>query len=141
MSDEPSAARRVCCGRGGSPVTSRVVVVAAIFVALGFWQLARNDEKQDGERAARAAYAAPAPALGDPDSPPPSGHARRSDGHVRRRRRSAPAQPSARGQGGYDVLTPLRLDDGTAVVVDRGWVARNAVDDRPRIARRRPPGP
>ena len=32
------------------------------------------------------------------------------------------------GEGGYDVLTPLRLEDGTAVVVDRGWVARNDVD-------------
>ena len=32
------------------------------------------------------------------------------------------------GEGGYDVLTPLVLDDGTAVVVDRGWVPRNDVD-------------
>lgn len=26
------------------------------------------------------------------------------------------------GQPGYEVLTPLRLDDGTAVVIDRGWL-------------------
>jgi cytochrome oxidase assembly protein ShyY1 len=32
------------------------------------------------------------------------------------------------GQGGYDILTPLVLDDGTAVIVDRGWVERSQVD-------------
>jgi len=26
------------------------------------------------------------------------------------------------GQPGYEVLTPLRLDDGTAVIIDRGWL-------------------
>ncbi len=31
------------------------------------------------------------------------------------------------GNGGYDVLTPL-LADGTAVVVDRGWVACNPAE-------------
>lgn len=29
------------------------------------------------------------------------------------------------GQAGYRVLTPLRLDENTAVLVDRGWVARD----------------
>ncbi|MHA7282921.1 SURF1 family cytochrome oxidase biogenesis protein [Arthrobacter sp. TMS2-4] len=26
------------------------------------------------------------------------------------------------GQPGYEVLTPLRLEDGTAVIIDRGWL-------------------
>ncbi|MHA7286065.1 SURF1 family cytochrome oxidase biogenesis protein [Arthrobacter sp. MDT3-44] len=26
------------------------------------------------------------------------------------------------GQPGYEVLTPLKLDDGTAVIIDRGWL-------------------
>jgi len=127
MSDEPSAARVLLRPRWFAGHIT-VVVIAAIFVALGFWQLARNHEKQDGERAARAAYAAPAPALGDPDSPPPSGTRVEvtgtydDAGEVLLRNR-------VRGSnGGYDVLTPLHLADGTAVVVDRGWVARNPAE-------------
>ena len=45
------------------------------------------------------------------------------------------------GEGGYDVLTPLRLDDGTAVVIDRGWVARNVAETGSRISWNRPPAP
>jgi cytochrome oxidase assembly protein ShyY1 len=101
-----------------------VVVLAVAFVALGFWQLSRNDEKHDAEAAARAEYAAPAPALGPAGGEPPSGtrvevtgtYAGDDEVLLRNRVRS--------GTGGYDVLTPLRLDDGTAVIVDRGWVSR-----------------
>ena len=32
------------------------------------------------------------------------------------------------GKDGYDVLTPLLLEQGTGVVVDRGWVAVNPVE-------------
>ncbi|MHA7144421.1 SURF1 family cytochrome oxidase biogenesis protein [Arthrobacter sp. TmT3-37] len=36
------------------------------------------------------------------------------------------------GQPGYEVLTPLRLDDGTAVIIDRGWLPiGNAEAGRP----------
>ena len=107
-----------------------IVVVATIaFLLLGFWQVDRNDEK----------------------------HARgpRRQGRVRRRPRPRSVRPARNrlpgqrveasgtydadsevllrnrvrdGEGGYELLTPLVLDDGTAVVVDRGWVPRNDVD-------------
>jgi cytochrome oxidase assembly protein ShyY1 len=36
------------------------------------------------------------------------------------------------GQPGYEVLTPLKLDDGTAVIIDRGWLPiGNAEAGRP----------
>ena len=131
---EPSAARILLRPRWVAGHIS-VLVVAAIFIALGFWQLARNGEKEDSERAARAAYAAAAPVLSGPDAPPASGTRVEVSGTydaagevlLRNRVRS--------GEGGYDVLTPLRLEDGTAVVVDRGWVARNDVDTGRGIAR------
>ncbi len=37
------------------------------------------------------------------------------------------------GQSGFVVLTPLRLDDGSAVLVERGWMARDFMD-RTRLA-------
>lgn len=32
------------------------------------------------------------------------------------------------GRSGFYLVTPLRLDDGTAVLVQRGWLARDAAD-------------
>ena len=37
------------------------------------------------------------------------------------------------GQIGFIVLTPLRLADGSAVLVERGWIARDFID-RTRVA-------
>lgn len=35
------------------------------------------------------------------------------------------------GQPGFDVLTPLLLDDGSVFIVDRGWVATGSEQDYP----------
>ncbi|MFM8236710.1 MAG: SURF1 family protein [Actinomycetota bacterium] len=101
------------------------VFMTALFVTLGFWQLSRNQEKRDETRAREAAFVAPAPPLGR--TSPASGtrvEARGTydpDGGVVLRDRM-------RGERiGADVLTPLRLADGTAILVDRGWVATPAV--------------
>ena len=40
------------------------------------------------------------------------------------------------GVSGYHVLTPLRMADGTAIVVDRGWVPLEY--DHPPVAPARP---
>ncbi|BBE22758.1 SURF1-like protein [Arthrobacter sp. MN05-02] len=46
------------------------------------------------------------------------------------------------GQPGYEVLTPLRLDDGTAVIIDRGWLPiGNAEAGRPDEIPDPPAGP
>ncbi len=45
------------------------------------------------------------------------------------------------GQPGYEVLTPLRLEDGTAVIIDRGWLPiGNAEAGRPDQVPAPPPG-
>jgi cytochrome oxidase assembly protein ShyY1 len=97
------------------------VVVTVAFVALGFWQLARNHQKQDKIRAERAAYAAIAPDL--VRSPVPVGQRVQASG-VYDRAYEVLLRNQVRGDAfGTDVVTPLKLDDGTAVLVDRGWVA------------------
>ena len=80
----------------------------------------------------KAAYAAPAPELR---------HRRRR--RARACRRAAPTTPrirvllrdQSRGDAvGDDVLTPLQLADGSAVLVDRGWVHSGSSRSRRTIA-------
>jgi cytochrome oxidase assembly protein ShyY1 len=99
------------------------VLVAGIFVALGLWQLGRHHHKHDKVRAERATYAAPAPVLGtaelaDGARVEVSGTYDGDASHETLLR-----DQLHQGNAGTDVLTPVRLTDGTAVVVDRGWVA------------------
>lgn len=105
-----------------------VLATSVTFVALGIWQYGRNGDKQDAERDARAAYAEPAPdllELGDDDaaSLPRVSVSGTYDagGEVLLRNRQRD------GDLGFDVVTPVRLADGTGVLVDRGWVSQRAV--------------
>jgi cytochrome oxidase assembly protein ShyY1 len=98
-----------------------VLVLTISFVALGFWQLARNHHKQQLVRSARAEFAAPAPDITSPNiviGNPGQAHGRYDPAH------EVVLRNIARGDhDGVDVLTPLVLADGSAVIVDRGWVA------------------
>lgn len=105
--------------------TVLAVVVAGVFAALGFWQYDRHHEKQDTVRAARAAYAAPAPAL-VPDTPPASGDRVEAAGTYLPAGEALLAGQDRGDDAGVDVLTPMRLADGAVVVVDRGWVRTGA---------------
>jgi cytochrome oxidase assembly protein ShyY1 len=105
-----------------------VIVLAAAFVALGFWQLARNDQKHEKDTKNKAAYAAPAPALGNAGAEPAPGSRVEATGTYDARHEALLRNRVRGDEGGYDVLTPLVLSDGTAVVVDRGWVERSQVD-------------
>jgi cytochrome oxidase assembly protein ShyY1 len=98
-----------------------VLVLTVSFVALGFWQLARNHHKQSLVRKARAEYAASAPditsteiAIGSPGE---------ASGRYDTTHEVVLRNISRDGRDGVDVLTPLVLADGKAVIVDRGWVA------------------
>jgi cytochrome oxidase assembly protein ShyY1 len=98
-----------------------VLVLTVSFVALGFWQLARNHHKQSLVRAARAGYAAPAPDIASTE-PRPGARAQASgtyDDTVVALLRNQVHD----GKDGADVLSALVLRDGSAVVVDRGWIA------------------
>ena len=103
------------------------MIVAAVCVSLGIWQIARLHQKQQFNAAVRAGLAKPPRPLTevvssdvDPDT-------------VKFRRVMATGTYDAEdqlelygrtqdGRPGSHLLTPLVTDDGSAVIVDRGWV-------------------
>lgn len=45
------------------------------------------------------------------------------------------------GQPGFEIITPLRLDDGSVFIVDRGWIPTGATQDAPDRVPAAPSGP
>jgi cytochrome oxidase assembly protein ShyY1 len=97
-----------------------VLVLTVSFVALGFWQLARNHHKQSLVREARAAYAAPAPDITSSGLQP--GGRVQAAGTYDRAHIVLLRNQVHDGNDGNDALNALVLADGTAVIVDRGWI-------------------
>jgi cytochrome oxidase assembly protein ShyY1 len=100
--------------------------MAAIFVALGVWQLARNNHKHELVAREKAAYAKPAP---DVTALPASAHDGtrvEASGTFDGAHETILRNQVRNDDVGVDVLTPLRLADGSAVMVDRGWVRASA---------------
>jgi len=104
--------------------TLGTLVLLPTFIALGAWQMDRAADKQQlfaAQAAAEQATPVPVATLGASAMPL---HARAEgqydrhlfllDNRVRNRR------------AGYEVLAPLRLADGQAVLVNLGWVAQGA---------------
>jgi surfeit locus 1 family protein len=118
------------------------ILVATTCVALGIWQIARLHQKQQFNAAVRAGLAAPPAAI---DTLLPEGVDPEA---VRYRRVEATGTfdtahelilygRTQRSQAGNHMLTPLRLDDGRAILVDRGWVPLDV--DQPGAAAVAPP--
>jgi surfeit locus 1 family protein len=113
------------------------LVVALTTARLGWWQLDRAAQKTALQRAQQAQRALPALATADlprdPSAAAPLHRAVRLQGRwsaahtVFLENRQLDARP------GFLVLTPLLLDDGSALVVQRGWLPRDN-NDRTRIA-------
>jgi len=110
-----------------------VVVLAAVCVRLGLWQLERFDQRQaDNARIASYLDEKPVPVedvLTGTGSVPTSREWRQvtaegtydGDGQVIVR------YQSREDSRGVDVVTPLVTSSGTAVLVDRGWIEDDAV--------------
>jgi len=103
-----------------------VALLSALMIALGVWQLQRGFAKQALlDRYQQASVREPMPlAAGDV--------ARRGEiGRALARGRYDGAHQllldnqSHDGAPGYHVWTPLRQDDGSTVIVDRGWIAHD----------------
>jgi len=95
--------------------------MAGLFVGLGFWQLARNTHKHQLVAREKAAYAKPAADVTTLGAGTRDTRAQ-ARGTFDRVHETVLRNQVRNDHVGIDVLTPLRLADGSAVLVDRGWV-------------------
>jgi cytochrome oxidase assembly protein ShyY1 len=110
-----------------------MLALAATMVGLGLWQLDRYHERSTvNARISAATSAAPVP-LGQvvPVGHPPASAAAwtrvRATGRFDPGHQVLARDRSLDNEVGFEVLTPLVLDDGSAVLVDRGWMAPGGV--------------
>jgi len=120
------------------PATSKIVltvatiVVAATCIRLGFWQLSRLHGRKQANRGIAAAETlppAPLSALLAQAHDPVALRFRRVEvtgTYDASREVLLYGRDATTGEAGNHVLTPLVLPDGSAVVIDRGWVPLDA---------------
>lgn len=116
-------------------ILSHLFVLALIFgmVEAGFWQIRRLDQKKDHNRSyteRTAEPAVPVTSLIMPhstDAQDAAAEFRRvtATGHYRPDQEVIVRGRSQDDDPGSWVLTPLQLSDGTAVVINRGWIAND----------------
>lgn len=113
-----------------------VLTVAAVFVALGFWQLARHGERVEQNKLGESRLGSPAVQLAEllDDSEDIASIEFR---HVETTGEYAPdlevliRSQVHLGTAGFHVITPLVGEGGEAILINRGWVPLNM--DRPPV--------
>jgi surfeit locus 1 family protein len=118
-----------------------ILAIAFTCVQLGLWQLRRLDEKRDRIDLVRAAQAQPPVpvdallAAGDPLTGAAADAVAfrtvTATGTYDVEHELLVRNRPLGGVNGNDVITPLVLADGTAVLVTRGWVPFDVPDERP----------
>ena len=101
------------------------LVIAMTCIALGIWQIARLHQKQQFNAAVRSGLAAaPRPLTSLVRTGPDQARFRRAEatGTYDIAQEIVLFGRTRGGQAGNDLLTPLVMSDGSAVIVDRGWV-------------------
>lgn len=117
-----------------------VLVAVPLFAVAGFWQLRRLDERRERNALVEQRRDEPVRSLEDVLDDGDATYR-----HVRATGTFDPTEEvvlAGRGRGpggaaGNHVLTPLRIDDERAILVDRGWVPPEL--DEPPIRAARPP--
>ena len=105
--------------------TILAVLGAALCARLGIWQLDRLDQRRTFNAHVEAMWAAPAlqlPAESDEDLEEMEYRAVQVSGEYDFAHEIILRNQYWNDQYGYHILTPLVMADGTAVLVDRGWV-------------------
>lgn len=114
-----------------------VVVLAGVCVRMGLWQWGKLDDRQQRNALVRTNLDAEPLPLDDIVGVDEEVDAEREWARVTAAGRYDVAEEltvkfvQRDGAAGVEVLTPLRLDDGTALLVDRGWLATDRSGDRP----------
>ncbi len=105
------------------PLTLLTLGVLALLVSLGRWQLRRADEKQLLADAFASGGGATVPVTAATAPLPRYQHVEARGSYDPGRQVLIDNMTSADGRAGYYVLTPLALDGGGWLLVNRGWVA------------------
>lgn len=102
----------------------------AVLIGLGVWQLQRLAWKEGVIEARRAQLEVSPIALPDPIERAAVLEFRRVrlEGRFRHDREFHLGGRTRKNQVGYHIVTPLELDDGRSLLVDRGWVPPEAKD-------------
>ena len=115
-----------------------VVVLAFVAVQLGQWQFGRLDQRKTDNRIVATNLAAPPVPVEDvlsptePTSPEAEWQRVTARGTWDDEHTIVLKYQTRDGQPGVDVVTPLVTEDGTAVLVDRGWLStENSGGTRP----------
>ena len=113
-------------------VTFAMLVGVTVTMRLGFWQLSRADEKQTRHNAIMTQQAAPelktSQLLGQPVLFQQTHQRVALEGQWLPQHTVYLENRVMNGQAGFYVLTPLQLNAGTRVLVQRGWVPRHRQD-------------
>ena len=140
---------RFCAGwavlvnRRGAVVLVAAVLAAALTARLGWWQLDRAAQKNQLQAAMDSRRALPPLVQADlaVDATAAAAQHHRAialQGQWVAEHTVHLENRQMKGVPGFFAVTPLRLDDGTAVLVQRGWLPRD-IADRTRIVAAPPP--
>ncbi|WP_108666129.1 SURF1 family protein [Euzebya rosea] len=110
--------------RPGWVLTHLVVIAIAVsFISLGLWQVRRHHEQVEENTRVEAQLASSPAALEDAlASPDIDLLPVRATGTFEADEQLQLAPRSRNERPGFEVLAPLRLDDGRALLVNRGWM-------------------
>ncbi len=107
------------------------LTAVVVFVLAGFWQLRRLDERRDLNAEIEAVAELPPVdlAVAEAEGTDVAWRLVELEGTWVESEQVVVRNRTFDGQPGFHVVTPLLLDDGRAVAVNRGWVPVGSVDD------------
>ena len=119
--------------RPGLWPTLAALTVVVVTILLGNWQARRADARGALQsRSAAMLEQEPLPLRSAAEASPPLRYRRvAADGVYAADRQVWLDNRTYRGMAGFYVLAPLRLDDGSHVLVNRGWIAATAQHTAP----------